>query len=111
MSSPDYINNISRYLLTEFELSQDQIDEMLPLFVETIHSHMEKLEETLEANDYIAMKKMGHTMKGALLNLGVTELADLALQIESYSAGETDIVDCEDIVKSLKVKINDIQLN
>ncbi len=110
MSSPEYIENIASHLIAEFELSQEQIDEMLPLFVETIHSHMEKLEETVKENDHIAMKKMGHTMKGALLNLGVTELADLALQIESYSVNENNICECRNIVEKLKMKINDIQM-
>lgn len=111
MSSPEYINNITDHLINEFELSQEQIDEMLPLFVETIHSHMKKLEETVQENDYVAMKKMGHTMKGALLNLGVTELADLAFQIESCSVEESDVTKCKDLVESLKVKINDIQMD
>lgn len=111
MSSPEYIDNITNHLIDEFELSQDQIDEMLPLFVETIHSHMKKLEKTVQENDYDAMKKMGHTMKGALLNLGVTELADLAFQIESFSVGENDITECKGIVESLKMKINDIQMS
>lgn len=110
MSSKEYIDNITSYLTTEFELSQEQIDEMLPLFVETIHSHMKKLEETVKENDFIAMKKMGHTMKGGLLNLGITELADLAFQIESFSVGEDDIIECKNIVEKLKAKINDIQM-
>ena len=110
MSSPGYIENIVSHLITEFELSQEQVDEMLPLFVETIHSHMELLEETVKENDHVAMKKMGHTMKGALLNLGVMELADLAHQIESYCVHGNNFSECRIIVEKLKEKINDIQL-
>lgn len=112
MSSPEeYIDNITAHLVSEFELSQEQIDEVLPLFVETIQSHMKELEECLQDSDFVAMKKVGHTMKGALLNLGVNDLADLASQIELYPLGTNGNNDCKDIVESLKVKINHIQVN
>jgi HPt (histidine-containing phosphotransfer) domain-containing protein len=73
---------IKNYLLNQFNLPAEQIDTMIPGFITSLADHLAKLEEAFLARDLERLGKAGHTIKGALLNLGLHECADLAYEIE-----------------------------
>lgn len=81
---------IKNYLSQQFGLPDEQIDAMLPEFKKTLSKHMNGLTSAHQQDNLIALKEAAHKMKGALLNLGLSECAQLAQKIEIESgAGNT----------------------
>jgi histidine phosphotransfer protein HptB len=74
-----YIRN---YLCTQFNLPVEQVETMLPGFMTTLAAHMANIDKALAKNDLTALGRAAHTMKGALLNLGMSAGAEIAQQIE-----------------------------
>lgn len=101
---------IKLHLATQFHLPEDQIDLMLPNFIATLGSHLENLRKALSEEDPVAIGKSGHTIKGAFLNLGLTECAEVALTIERMGkAGDTN-ADYRTLVNSLAEKLEPVFL-
>ncbi len=76
---------IKTYLLNQFNLPAEQIDTMIPGFISSLAEHLTRLEEAFTSGDLEKLGKAGHTIKGALLNLGLHDCADLAYEIEQKS--------------------------
>jgi len=74
--------HIREYMKEQFGLSVEQIDEMLPIFLKTLNGHMDKLEKVLQSGELELIGKAAHTLKGALLNLGLHDSAEHAKEIE-----------------------------
>jgi len=82
ISKEERIEQIQEYLVDKFHLPRQQIFEMLPNFIGALVSHMEKLDSALQSGDLVALGRAGHTMKGALLNLGMNDCVDIAFEVE-----------------------------
>jgi HPt (histidine-containing phosphotransfer) domain-containing protein len=76
------IDNIKQHLAAQFQLSEDQIEEMLPVFVTNIRSQMKDLERAVRLDDLTETGRIGHRIRGAFLNLGLEECARLAAVLE-----------------------------
>ncbi len=76
------LNTIKEHLARQFHLPDEQIDKMLPSFVSTLKVHMQNLESALAEEDFISLGRASHTIKGAFLNLGLDDCAEIALKIE-----------------------------
>ncbi|MGB3210139.1 MAG: Hpt domain-containing protein [Desulforhopalus sp.] len=102
------IETIKAHLAEQFNLSADQIEMMLPSFMATLGTHMQNLEDALAENNPAALGKIGHTIKGAFLNLGLEDCASIALRIEERGkAGDRDI-NYQKLVEDLRCKINNV---
>jgi histidine phosphotransfer protein HptB len=110
MESLEYIATIRNYLKHQFSLGDEQINIMLPDFITTLEGHMDKLENALQSGDLESLGKSGHTMKGALVNLGFHQLAELAYQIEESGKKGDDTLDYSSIIKTLRVTVDQISL-
>jgi len=106
MSAQMQIDQIKLYLCDQFQLSQEQVGEMLPNFIITLATHMQNMERVLAEDDPMALGKVGHTMKGALLNLGLHDCAQLALRIEEKGKDGDRCTDYAGLVADLRNKIN-----
>jgi HPt (histidine-containing phosphotransfer) domain-containing protein len=73
---------IREHMKSSYLLSDDKIAEILPGFLATLKKHMDNLEKKLGQGEPAELGVAGHTIKGALLNLGLFELADTAHVIE-----------------------------
>lgn len=73
---------ISTYLQEQFNLPIEQIERMIPGFIESLAGHLSRLQAAFDAADLEQVGKAAHTLKGALLNLGLHDCADLAYEIE-----------------------------
>lgn len=82
MSKKERLDQIEGYLCEKFHLPQEQVGEMIPNFIIALSSHMDKLDGALESGDLVMLGRAGHTMKGALLNLGLLDCVDIAMEIE-----------------------------
>lgn len=106
MESVNYNERIRVYLEKQFNLPEAQVLSMLPAFVDTLSSHMQRLEDALQENNLINIARAAHTIKGALLNLGLSEFAESALQIELGARNFDDTLDYPELIASLRQMVN-----
>ncbi|MDR3089453.1 MAG: Hpt domain-containing protein [Desulfobulbaceae bacterium] len=69
------------YLTATFHFSDEQLSQMLPGFFDTLRGHLAAVEQSI-AGDSEELSRAAHTLKGALLNLGLEPEAALALELE-----------------------------
>lgn len=106
MTSQQYINQIKSYLFNQFSLSEEQVSEMLPSFIATLSGHMASLEKAFASGNLEVLGKTGHTIKGAFLNLGLADCAEIALQIERRGKEGDMSTDYARLVADLRKKVN-----
>ena len=93
MTSNEYRQQIKQYLIAQFNLAEEQIDSMIPGLIKTLSDHMDNIELVLSSGDLEQLGRTGHTMKGALLNLGLRECAEIAYAIEEKGKAGDDSAD------------------
>jgi len=80
---------IVSHMKVQFNLPDEQIDAMIPTFIQTLNEHLSALERAVASGSLEAVGRVAHTLKGALLNLGLEQCAGTALTIEKGAkAGE-----------------------
>ncbi len=85
MTDVEYKRLIRDHLSRAYMLSDEKIDLFLPRFLATLQSHLDNLQRPVATKSLEELSKAAHTLKGALLNLGLRELADIAYQMELHS--------------------------
>lgn len=98
-------NKIKDYLKMQFNLPSEQIEEMLPDFINTLEEHLVNLEAVLHTGDVKELGKVGHTIKGALINLGLHDCAEIAYSIEKRGKAGDQTTDYEGLVAALRMKL------
>jgi histidine phosphotransfer protein HptB len=106
MTSDQYVDQIKSYLFRQFSLSEEQVVEMLPSFFTTLSGHMASLEKAFADGNLEILGKTGHTIKGAFLNLGLIDCAEIALEIEQQGKAGNMSTDYARLVADLRKKIN-----
>jgi HPt (histidine-containing phosphotransfer) domain-containing protein len=106
MSNDQQKDDIKTYLSEQFNLSMEQIDAMLPDFITTLHSHMVNLEKSVAEKNMERIGKSAHTIKGALLNLGLEHSADIAYLIEKSGKSNDTSVDYDKMINTLRVRLS-----
>lgn len=106
MSMNLYKEQIKVYLVNQFNLPPEQIETMLPDLITSLADHIGNLELALEQGDLEQLGKAGHTIKGALLNLGLEECADIAYSIELNGKAGNDDINYQKMVKSIREKLD-----
>jgi len=104
------IDGVRKYLVEQFELTDEQIEGMLPIFIDTLHGHMKELGKLAGEDDFQGMNKMAHTLKGALLNLGLKDLADTALILEKFDPQIESAEKCTSMIEDLNNQIFSLHL-
>lgn len=102
------IQHIKAYLAEQFNLPAEQIEMLLPSFIATLGTHMQNLESALAENDPASMGQVGHTIKGAFLNLGLEDCASIALRIEERGKAGDNATNYEQLVADLRHKVDPI---
>ncbi len=108
MQAATYTEQIVRYLSNQFSLSEEQIRSMLPEFKKTLGEHIVVLKEQNSKGQLQNLAKAAHTIKGAFLNLGLSDCAALAVQLEISAANNNPDEDYDLLVariSSLVAKI------
>ena len=105
MTGEEYTQAISDHLHNAYLLSVEKIDEILPRFLDTLLAHLDNLDHPLQTENLQQLGKAGHTLKGALLNLGLLDLADIAYRIEQQCHAEDETADYEMLVRQLQQEI------
>lgn len=105
MDKETYLQVIQEHMKRSYLLSEDKINTILPGFLTTLERHLAHLEDRLSKGDLSSLGVAGHTIKGALLNLGLFELADTAYTIEQHGKKLDTDADYPALVTHLKQNI------
>ena len=105
LSIPD---QVSKHIRDHYKLSADQVASMLPTFLQTLQSHMQDLETSLDVCETMGIAKAGHKLKGALLNLGLDDSAAIARRIEVEGKAGNQNADYSELVMQLKENLKEI---
>ena len=100
--------HIKKYLAEQFNLPPEQIEMLLPSFIATLGTHMQNLENALAENNLASIGEVGHTIKGAFLNLGLEDCARIALRIEERGKAGDHTTNFKQLVEDLRLKISPI---
>jgi len=111
MDQETYMQVIREHMKSSYLLSDDKINAILPDFLATLETHLSTLEEKMADGERVPLSVAGHTIKGALLNLGLFELADTAYTIEQQSKTVDSNTDYPALVTHLKKSISTITGN
>ncbi len=106
MTAEEYKRSIHDHLLRAYMLSDEKIEFFLPRFLNTLQEHLVKLQQPLQMNNLKELRKAAHTLKGALLNLGLKELADIAYTIEKAAGAEHSAFDFQALYTQLYDEIS-----
>lgn len=101
-----YREEIKQYLVKQFNLMPDQVEALLPGLVSTLSEHIDNLENALKSRDLALLGKAAHTIKGALLNLGLQECADIAYTLEKKGKAGQENANYQELVQSIREKLN-----
>ena len=105
MNNPPLNTQVKKYLSQHFGLPDEQIEVMMPEFRKTLSQHMNGLTSAHRQNSLIALKDAAHTMKGALLNLGFAESAQLAQKIEMESGAGNTMIDYSLLIDKIRTTV------
>jgi HPt (histidine-containing phosphotransfer) domain-containing protein len=72
-----------RELARSLELEEEELSELLDLFLKTTSSELIELQSALKEKDTQAAERMAHSIKGAAGILGLLEIRDAAKRIET----------------------------
>lgn len=106
MTGNEIIVKMKLYLLEQFHLSEEQVEEMFPGFAAAIATHMQNLDLAIGKSDTVAIGKAAHTLKGALLNLGMDKCAKIALSIEERAKSDDKSSDFRTLADNLRSGLN-----
>ena len=98
---------IKNHIQRQFGLPEEQVEEMIPIFLATLAEHLKNLEQTVDGGNYLEIGAAAHTIKGALLNLGLSESAELALSIEQKGKSAESGADFRTILDALRSQLDD----
>jgi len=104
----EYHKRIREHLSSSYLLSEEKIEAVMPQFLETIKKLMSELDNLAAMKKTDALGRSGHAMKGALLNLGLHDLAEKAFSIEKHEQICDANRDCVQLVDELKQEIKKI---
>jgi len=96
---------IREHMKTSYLLEDDKINAILPRFLASLESHLQTLEEMEAEENLSGLGVTGHKVKGALLNLGLFELADTASIIEQQGKQLDHDTDYPSLIAHLKHSI------
>ena len=102
MDKAAYLQTIKQHLQTAYLLSEDKAASMIPVFVNTLKNHVNQLAELANYGDAEQLSRASHTVKGALLNIGLSELAELAFTIEQQCQNGENPPSCQPLIHELQ---------
>ncbi|MDH4318019.1 MAG: Hpt domain-containing protein [Desulfobulbaceae bacterium] len=105
MEKEEYRKIIRVHLKEAYSLTDEKVDEILPRFLEMLAEHLAKLKEIEIRQDLTTLCRTGHSLKGALLNLGLEELAADAYKIENLCKNKPQAGDRHRLVEDLIAKV------
>ena len=96
----DTIEKIYGYLKKEFELDDEDINEVLNEFLSNTQSLIKKASSEIASETWSELKKTGHSIKGASANLGADFISSCGRELE-HAALSFDKVKASTLVSEI----------
>jgi HPt (histidine-containing phosphotransfer) domain-containing protein len=104
----EYHQIIKTHLRTAYLLQEEKIHVLLPQFLQSLQALMHNLEQIAATECQEDLGRASHAIKGALLNLGLMELAAVAFALEQNCRSTAPERDSAEIISELKEEISKI---
>ncbi len=98
-----------RAMAQSLGLEEDEFLEVLSLFFEVSSSDLQNLESGLEKEDAKRVSDAAHSIKGAAMNLGLTDISDIAKGVE-MNARECNLDGALEASQIIRQKLEEIQI-
>ncbi len=108
MQQTEYHERIREHLRSSYLLSDDKIENVLPRFIASLQTLMDNLERVFQSEESDSLSRAGHALKGALLNLGLNELAEKAFTIEIQDHNQGEKTEIAVLISELRKEVNSI---
>lgn len=95
---------VKEHLCRVYDLSLDEVHELFVLAHQTVLDTMARLESSCKTGSAVELGDAAHMLKGALMNMGLTELAVIAKNLETAGA-QSRIEDARRLFADLQNKI------
>lgn len=105
MDKAAYLRTIKHHLQTAYLLSEEKAASMIPVFVNTLKNHVNHLADLANDGDAEQLSRASHTVKGALLNIGLANLAEIAFAIEQQCKSDTDPQSYQALIRDLQYTV------
>ncbi len=106
MDTELYLKTMKEHLKTAYLLNEEKVETMIPVFLATLRSHMNHLAELANTGDTAELGKASHAVKGALLNIGLLDLAETAYAIEKQCKSGSIPENCKELITDLQYTVS-----
>jgi HPt (histidine-containing phosphotransfer) domain-containing protein len=100
-ASADTLKKISDYLRDEFELDEEDIQEMFNEYFGNMDSLIERAYNQIETSNWDDLKKTAHSIKGASANIGAEKISVSGKMIEENALSANGEA-CKSLLESIK---------
>lgn len=100
-----YIETMQRHLEEYYLLDKQQVVDVMPGFLATLFKHMRSLETLQQKGDLAALAQASHAVRGALLNLGLFDLAEFTRQVEEQCCSPSGQSACRNLLVELNERL------
>lgn len=94
----------------KYGLDQEDVQELYEAAQESFTEGVRELEDAVDSLDTTRIKRGAHTFKGTLANMGLSDLASVALAMEQ-AAGADDMDSVRRTLNSLRKELKPLLLN
>ncbi|MCL2459226.1 MAG: Hpt domain-containing protein [Desulfobulbus sp.] len=105
MDRAAYLHLIKQHFKTSYLLNDEKIETMIPIFAAILRSRMDRLAELATDGNLEQIGKASHAVKGALLNMGLADLAETAHLIELHCKNGSHTADYRSMISQLHTTI------
>ena len=105
MDRTAYLTTIHQHLKTAYLLSDEKAAAMIPVFVTTLRAHIDRLAELAASGDQHQLNRASHAVKGALLNMGLSDLAETTHTLEKQCQAGAPPVEYQALITQLQATV------
>jgi HPt (histidine-containing phosphotransfer) domain-containing protein len=77
-------------LADELDFDLEDVEMLLGVFLDSAESTLKKMREAIEKNDKEGLFHLAHSIKGSALNLRLTDISELAKEIEMRARNDEE---------------------
>lgn len=108
MTGQSLSKRVGNHVREQYQLPVEKVAVMLPTFLEVLKNHLNDLEQAVDGGVAEDIGRVGHTLKGALLNLGLVDIAEIAESIEKGGRSGRKGCNFVEAVGQLREKLQEI---
>jgi len=98
------------YLNQVFQGNQVMIKQIISMFVKQVPSYIQEMEECVLKMDLDGLHPLAHKAKSSIAMLGLKDMEELILSIESRSKNGENLDELPDLVKQVSEECNEIKI-